>query len=123
MRRALWATVVFNVVGAIAFGFPEGPVGQLAGLPADVPLVYRVLMAFFVLMFGGTYAWLSRRPAIDRPLVAFCAIGKTGVFLIVVALWLGSQIAGRSVILFGGDLAFATIFAWWLAVSRVPVVR
>jgi hypothetical protein len=78
------------------------------------------MMAFFVLMFGGTYAWLAGRPSIDRPLVGFCAIGKTGVFVIVAALWLGSQIAGRSVVLFGGDLVFATIFAWWLASSRRP---
>ena len=69
IRRALWVSAIFNASGAVAFAFPAGPLGQLAGLPADVPGIYRALLAMFVLLFGGMYAWLAVQPAVHRPMV------------------------------------------------------
>ena len=115
MRRALWATAVFNAGGAFLFAFPSSLPGQLAGLPPDVPPVYRALVTLFVLMFGGAYAWLATQTKIDRPAVAFFAIGKSAAFTIVLCLWLMGAAAARSVLAVSGDLAFAAIFAWWLA--------
>jgi hypothetical protein len=114
VRRALWSTAGFNVAGAYVFAFPSSVLGQLVGLPPVVPLLYRALFAFCVLLFGGTYAWLATQPTIDRALVAFSAIGKAGVFAVVFCLWLASEAQGRSVLVISGDLAFATVFAWWL---------
>ena len=113
LRRALWTSVVFNAGGALLFLFP-GSLGQLADLPAAVPLVYRAPFAFLVALFGGTYAWLARQPTIDRPLVAFCAIGKAGFFVVAFACWLVGEASGRATLAAGGDLLFAAIFAWWL---------
>jgi hypothetical protein len=101
MRRALWASVVYNFGGALLFGFP-GSLGHLAGLPAPVPRVYTALLAFFVALFGGAYAWLACQPRIDRPLVAVAALGKVG------------DVPGLGVLAASGDVVFAAIFARWL---------
>ena len=79
-----------------------------------------MMMAFFVVLFAGAYAWLARQREIDRPLVAFAAIGKTGAFGIILALWLAGFSPGRGVIAAAGDPILAGIFAWWLFGERQP---
>jgi hypothetical protein len=123
MRRALWISVGFNLFGAALFAFPESPPGRLIGLPGPVPPIYGAVIAFFVLLFGGAYAWLAMRPVIDRPLVGFAAIGKAGFFVLVTIFWLAGHAPALGVGAAVGDLVFAAIFAWWLrspAPSRVP---
>lgn len=115
IRRALWTTVPFNFGAACLFAFPSSFLGQLAGLPPSVPILYRVVVAFFVALFGATYAWLALQPRIDRPLVAFSALGKSGVFAVILALWLLGLAPARGVLIASGDLIFAVIFAWWLS--------
>lgn len=113
MRRALWVSVAYNLGGALTFAFPAS-FGQLAGLPAQVPSIYSTLLALFVILFGGAYAWLARQPRIDRPLVVLAALGKAGVFAVILVYWLLGALPGRGVLAVSGDLAFAGIFAWWL---------
>jgi len=114
IHRVLWVAAGFNVVGAYLFAHPASPLGQLAGLPSEVPVVYRGLVSLFVLLFGGTYAWLASQPIISRPLLALGAIGKASAFALVFGLWLLSEAPTRSVLLISGDLGFAAVFAWWL---------
>jgi hypothetical protein len=121
MRRALWFSVIYNCAAAFLFAFPSSMLGRFAGLPSAVPGLYRTLLAFFVLLFAGAYAWLARRPDIDRPLVAFAAIGKAGAFAIVLALWLERSGPGRGVLAAGGDLVLAVIFVWWLVGEKQNV--
>jgi hypothetical protein len=117
MRRALWLSVAYNFGGALLFAFPSSPLGQLAGLPMSVPPIYCALLAFFVVLFGGTYAWLARQPNIDRPLVAFAAVGKAGAFGVILAFWLLGEAPGRGVLAATGDLVLAGIFVRWLRAS------
>ena len=121
IRRALQFSVVFNLGGAWMFGFPALPAGQIAGLPASVPGIYRAMLALFVALFAGAYAWLSVQPNIDRPLVAFSAIGKAGAFATIFALWIAGQVSGSGVIVATGDLILAAIFAWWLIAASKEV--
>jgi hypothetical protein len=118
MRGALWVSVVYNVGGALLFAFPSSPLGQFADLPTPVPPLYGALLALFVVLFGGAYAWLAQQTTIDRPLVALAAIGKTGVFAVIVTCWLLGEAPGRGVLGASGDLVLAGIFAWWLLVAR-----
>ena len=121
MRRVLRTTAVMNFGGALLFAFPGSLLGQLAGLPAPAPPLYTVFIAFLVALFGATYAWLARQPRIDRPLVAFSAIGKTGFFVVVSLCWLFGEVPARTVLTAAGDLVFAAIFVWWLvAGASVP---
>ncbi len=114
IRCVLWVSVVFNLGGALLFAFPSSPLGQLAGLPVPVPPIYRMLLAFFVILFGGAYAWLARQPNLDQPLVALAAIGKAGVFVVIFIFWLLGEATGRGVLVATGDLIIACIFTWWL---------
>ena len=113
LRRALRASVVFNIGGALLFAFPES-IGQLAALPTPVPRVYSATLAMLVALFAATYAWLARQPQIDRPLVTFAAVGKAGFFAVVFVCWLVGEAPALAVMGAVGDLAFAAIFAWWL---------
>jgi hypothetical protein len=114
LRCALWVSVGYNFGGALLFAFPSSPLGQFAGLPAPGPPIYTTLLAFFVGLFGGAYAWLARQVNISRPLVALAAIGKAGVFAIILVFWLVGEAPGRGVLAAIGDLILAGIFAWWL---------
>ena len=116
MRRALWASVPYNVGGALLFLFPAS-LGRLAGMPGPVPTLYAASLATLVALFAGTYAWLARQPQIDRPMVAFCAIGKAAFFTVLLVCWLLGEAPGRGVLAALGDLGLAVVFAWWL-VSR-----
>jgi hypothetical protein len=118
LRRAMAAAAAFNVLGALLVAFPESAPGKLAGLPAGAPVPYRALAAFFILLFGGAYAWLATRRSPDRPLVAFSAIGKACAFLLFLGLWVASQLPLGSVLTASGDLVLAAIFAWWLLGSH-----
>jgi len=113
IRYALWTTAVFNLGGALLFAFPDS-LGGIAGFPGHVPRVYSSLLALFVILFGGAYAWLARQPSINRPFVAFAAIGKAGAFAVVLACFLAGDVPLLSVAAISGDLVFALVFAWWL---------
>jgi hypothetical protein len=118
LRPALWTAAFFNLVGTFLFAFPGSRLGQFAGLPPDVPAIYRALVALFVLLFGCAYAWLAMQPTINRPLVAFGAIGKAAAFLIVVLLWLRGAAPASSVSAIVGDLVLAVVFLWCLRDRR-----
>jgi hypothetical protein len=118
LRPALWTAAFFNLAGAVPFAFPASSMGQLAGLPADAPLVYRAMTALFVLLFAGAYAWLALQPTINRPFVAFGAIGKAAAFVLVVALWLQAVVPAGAVFAMVGDIILALLFAWCLADRR-----
>ena len=114
VRYSLWTTAPLNVVAAYMLAFPGSALGRLFDLPASVPGIYAGLVSFLVLMFGGVYAWLASRPEIDRPLLAIGAIGKGGVFVVTLCVWLAGASSGRTVLIGAGDLAFASLWAWWL---------
>jgi hypothetical protein len=121
IRRALWTSAVFNQVGALSFAFPDS-VGRLAGFPSGpVPVLYSATLAVLVALFGATYAWLASQPVIDRPLVAFSAIGKTSFFVVALGCWLAGEVSGLGVLSASGDLVFAAIFARWL-MTDAPIV-
>ena len=118
LRPALWTAAFFNLAGATPFAFPASSLGQFAGLPTDVPVIYRAMTALFVLLFGGAYAWLAMQPIIDRPFVAFGAIGKAAAFGVVVMLWLSGAVAAGGVLAMVGDILLALVFAWCLLDRR-----
>ena len=121
LRRMLWLAALVNMAGAMLFAFPGSKLGQLAGFPPEVPMAYRAFCAEFVLLFGGSYAWLAQHRPLLRPFVAFGGIGKASAFLLMAALWLGGVMPLRAVALLGADLVLAAGFFWALAgVPRAP---
>jgi hypothetical protein len=118
MRAALWASVPYNLGAAALFAFPSSAPGQLVGLPTPAPPLYGALVAVFMLLFGGAYAWLACQPVIHRPLVALAAVGKLSVFAVFTALWLFGAAPGLGALAAIGDLALAAVFVWWLLGAR-----
>ena len=123
MRGTLWTTTALNLGVAMIVAFPSSTLGQLAGLPGSVPVLYRSLLACLIALFGFAYGWLACQSRIDRPLVVVGAAGKLGVVVIALACWLGGEVSGRIPLLAGGDLLFAAIFVWWLVGERREAVR
>ena len=114
LRGVLWLAALFNLIGALLFAFPASAASQLAGLPATAPALYRGLAALFILLFGAAYAWLATQTAINRPFVAFGAIGKAAAFLLILVLWLAGEATATSVAAMSGDLVLAGLFAYGL---------
>jgi hypothetical protein len=56
MRKILWVGVAFNAVAALMLAFPNS-LGALVGLPPVGSIFYPWLLAFFVALFGATYAF------------------------------------------------------------------
>lgn len=122
VRATLWLSFPFNFVAAWMLVHPASEFGQLLGMPAQVPSLYEWVVGFLVCEFGVTYAWLAIQRQIHRPLLAFCAIGKSGVFAIVLLLWLAADVSGRLVLMASGDLALAVIWFSWLFDKRSSTV-
>ena len=118
MRRALWVSVVYNSGAALLFAFPSSSLGRFSGLPSPVPPIYSTLVALFVALFAGMYGWLAMQPEIDRPMVAFGAIGKEAAFSCMLALWALGELRALVVLAGTGDLILAAIFTWWLLSGR-----
>jgi hypothetical protein len=114
VRTTLWLSFPFNLVAAWILVRPASVLGQFVAMPTEVPSLYSLVVGFLVCEFGATYAWLAVQKHIHRPLLAFCAIGKSGVFAIVLLLWLSADVSGRLVLMASGDLALAVIWFWWL---------
>ena len=113
MRRVLVVGALFNFFVVVIVLFPD-TLGRFADLPVPVSRFYTWLLALFIGLFGAAYAWLSRRPTIDRPLVALATVGKIGVFVVALLCWQLGDISAKA---FGPaivDLLFALIFLWWL---------
>ncbi len=117
IRRTLWLSFPFNMGAAVMLAFPASGLGQLVEMPEAVPAIYRALASGLVALFGFAYAWLAMQQEIDRPLVAFSAIGKAGVFLLAVALALGAVGSWKLVPIAGVDLAFALVWFNWLRIA------
>ena len=114
IRRTLWATAAFNVGGSMILAFPGSYLGQLNGLPADVPALYRFLLPLLIFAYGLAYAWLARQKSISRPFIAFVAANKSCVFAVAFILWLLHETSFLSVVALSGDLIFAVLFVLWL---------
>jgi hypothetical protein len=114
VRISLWTAFLFNLLAAAVFAFPASAPGQQLGMPASVSPIYATMVAFFVALFGCAYAWLARRPTIDRPLLGLGCIGKTGAFLIAAGLWLRGDVSASLFLVALGDLAFAGLWFTWL---------
>jgi uncharacterized membrane protein len=96
---------------------PASALAQFIGVPQQVPSLYSLVVGFLVFEFGVTYAWLAMQTHIHRPLLGFCAIGKSGVFAIVLLLWLDAGVSGRLLLMASGDLLLALVWFSWLIKS------
>ena len=114
LRAVMAMAALANLVAGMLFGFPGSAAGSLAGLPPSVPVLYRELLALFILLFAGVYAGLARAARPSRELVWLGATGKLLAAASVILLWLLSECSGRCALLLCGDLVFAALFLAWL---------
>lgn len=118
LRMALRVSVPFNFLAAYAIAVPGSIVGRLMGLSPESDMLNASILAFLIAAFGAVYAWLSVQKVIDRPLICFSAVAKTGVFIIAFLVWVRGSASGMTVLFTVGDLVFAGIFFAWLLGAR-----
>ena len=123
VRGALAASIPFNLAAALVFAFPDSALGRLQGLPPDAPALYRALVALYLVLFAGAYAWLFVQKQISRPLLALGAIGKAVAFLTFISLAFANLCSARLAMGSIGDAVLASLFGWWLLTSRARAAR
>ena len=114
IRATLWLACPFNLLAAYIVAMPGGWLGQLYGLPPDVPALYAALAAMFIALFGGAYLWLAVSETLHRPLLGLGAVGKLLAFLLASGLWAVDAAPPAIALTSIGDLAFALLWLGWL---------
>ncbi|HET7040308.1 MAG TPA: hypothetical protein VFH97_10515 [Gemmatimonadales bacterium] len=120
MRGALWTAALLNLVGIAALLSPNVVGAMAGGLPQPAPGFYTTQLALVLALFAGAYAWLARRPVIDRPLVVMGMLGRAGFYAVSTAWWRLGELPGRTLLSLSPDLVLAAVFAWWLWGPRQP---
>ena len=114
LRRALYATAVMNIGGAIAFLPPATSLRAVAGLPVDGPPLYLATVGMFVLVFGLAYLWTAVRGCSEPLFMALAGGGKIAFFALLVWFWGVGDLPLRAPILGSADLVFGSLFLGWL---------
>lgn len=117
MRRALLATAVMNLAGALAFTPWGDPIRDLAGMP-PAPAIYLLVIGVFVLLFGVGYLVCGVTGRADPLLIAIAAAGKLSFFGLLLAFAVAGDLPMRAPLAAVGDLVFGVLFVVWLAGLR-----
>ena len=122
-RRALVATGVVNVLGALTFVPANRSTRELLGLPGNTDPLYLWIIASWVFGFGIAYLWLARQRRPEWLFVAIGAFGKLSFVAILAVAWLTGAIPLRGAA--GGlwDLVLGLMFVAWLIANREPAAR
>ena len=117
-RRALLATGVLNLGGALTLApvFPNLRV--LAGLPEAGHPLYAWLLALWTLFFGLAYLRLAFAPTPERLFLQVATAGKASFTLLLVAFWLRGVLPIQAPLAGLSDLFFAMVFVVWLYQTR-----
>jgi hypothetical protein len=117
-RRALAATGVVNLFGALTFVPANRATREWLGLPGSTDSLYLWIIASWVFGFGVAYLWLSRQPRPEWLFVAIGAFGKLSFVLFLTIAWLTGTMPLRGAV--GGlwDLGLGVMFVWWLIAHR-----
>ena len=92
LRAALYFTFFYNMMGFVTFLAPER-FGQLAGLPADVPVLFTGFIALNILLFGFVGLWQARQRQINGPVLIIFGISKISFCLLMGISWLKGDVA------------------------------
>jgi hypothetical protein len=116
LTAALWISVPFNAIGALAFAAP-GLLGSRGFVP-EAPDLHRAFAALTIALFGAGYLWCAASGRRDPVFLAVAAAGKLGFFAIVAACAAAGSLPARAVSSALGDLVLGGIFAAWLLAHR-----
>jgi len=109
LRGLLLASGLFTFSGIVLFAFPRWPTSALAGVPAEIPVLYRVLAGLFMTSFAALYVWMAAQPLLPRGLVVLGAVAKLIAFAAFAALWVSGQIPATLLVAVSGDLLLAVL--------------
>ncbi len=111
VRTALWASVVLNALGVMAF-LPLALGRPSPLLPLSVPPYFAAQLGFTIALFGVVYAWLARQRPIPCPLLVVGGVGKLGFFVLTLVYVLTGELDTRMAFSALPDLVFAALFLW-----------
>ena len=117
-RRALLATGLLNLFGAVLLAPPAVALRVLTGLPEAGHPLYPWCLSLWILFFGIGYLRLAVSAAHERFFVAIGAAGKASFSLLLVSYWLAGDLPFRAALAGSADLGFAAVFVYWLRATR-----
>lgn len=109
LRRTLYFTVAYNLMGFFTFLMPE-TFGGTAGLPTSVPFLYTGFIASNILLFGLVGLWQARRPMLDAPVLTIFGLSKVVFCLLMLISWRFGDIRLPGFLMSLVDLAMGVIF-------------
>jgi hypothetical protein len=109
LRRTLYFTVAYNLMGFFTFLMPQ-TFGGMAGLPASVPFLHSGFVASNILLFGLVGLWQARRPMLDAPVLTIFGLSKAVFCLLMLISWRLGEIALPGFLMSLVDLAMGAIF-------------
>jgi hypothetical protein len=117
-RKALFATAVANVGGALIFAPPVRFARELFGLPEAGHALYLWVISTWILAFGVGYLWLALTQRREWGFVAIAAAGKLAFAFLLAAHWLAGSLPFVAVLAGLWDLVLGVLFVIWLLRHR-----
>jgi len=117
MRWTLLVTAVYNAFGASIFIPFISLSRRLIGIPDAHPF-YLWLATIWIGSFGALYVWVAVTARSERAFLIIAAIGKFGLFCLMLIFWLKGDFPIGAPLVATGDLISALIFSWWLWKTR-----
>ena len=95
--------------------------GQMAGLPAGVPFLFRGFVALNILLFAAVGLWQARRPRMNAPVPTIFGISKITFRLLMGASRLMDEVAFAGFAMSLVDFAMGVIFLRGGMFGQAPV--
>lgn len=120
MKRALIATAVMNVFGALLFVPPVTFFRKFFGFPADTHPLYLWIISLWIFFFGICYLWLGLTERREPLFLAIAAAGKISFSLLLIIYAAGGEIPAMAAASGLLDLFFGLFFIGYLWKSAKP---
>lgn len=117
-RPMFYSAAAFNWMASLLLLFGGNLFWGLLATPEPAERVWFQLLVAMVALFGWGYFAVAQDPVRNRIMALLGCVGKTTVFVVVLAHVLTSGLSERVLMLVTVDLVYAALFARFLINTR-----